>query len=99
MVIPVKANHPRIVITDGFHITRPLKLIYNELPVYCFKVTCAISDRQLFAGFLVLALFYLGGFYTGLLLLKVVSFLPLISLLAFYYLNRRDFIRLKPVTN
>jgi hypothetical protein len=99
VVIPVQANHPRIVITDGYHITTPLKLIYKELPVYCFKVTCAISDRQLLAGFLVLALFYLSGFYTGLLVLKVFSFLPLIYLLTFYYLNRKEFIRLIPVTN
>jgi hypothetical protein len=99
VVIPVQANHPRIVITDGYHITTPLKLIYKELPVYCFKVTCAISDRQLLAGFLVLALFYLSGFYTGLLVLKVFSFLPLIYLLTFYYLNRKEFIRLVPVTN
>lgn len=99
VVIPVQANHPRIVITDGYHITTPLKLVYKELPVYCFKVTCAINDRQLLAGFLVLALFYLSGFYTGLLVLKVFSFLPLIYLLTFYYLNRKEFLRLVPVTN
>lgn len=99
VVIPVQANHPRIVITDGYHITTPLKLIYKELPVYCFKVTCAISDRQLLLGFLVLSMCYLAGFYTGLLVLKVFSFLPLIYLLTFYYLNRKEFIRLVPVTN
>ena len=99
VVIPVNANNPRIVITDGYHITTPLKLIYNELPVYCFKVTCAINDRQLLAGFLVLTLFYLSGFYTGLLVLKIFSFLPLIYLLTFYYLNRKEFLRLVPVTN
>jgi len=99
VVIPVKANNPRIVITDGYHITTPLKLVYKELPVYCFKVTCAISDQQLIIGFLLLAGLYLSGFYTGLLVLKVFSFIPLIYLLTFYYLNRKEFIRLIPVTN
>jgi hypothetical protein len=99
VVIPVMANHPRIVITDGYHITPPLKLVYQELPVYCFKVSCAISDRQLLIGSLVLAGLYLSGFYTGMLVLKVFSFLPLIYLLTFYYLNRKEFIRLIPVTN
>jgi hypothetical protein len=99
VVIPVGANNPRIVITDGYHITTPLKLVYTELPVYCFKVACAISDRQLLFGFLMMAGLYLSGFYTGLLVLKVFSFIPLIYLLTFYYLNRKEFIRLIPVTN
>ena len=99
IVIPVQANNPRIVITDGYHITAPLRLVYKELPVYCFKVGCAISDQQLLGGFIVLVLLYLSGFYTGMLVLKVFSFIPLIYLLTFYYLNRKDFIRLIPVTN
>jgi hypothetical protein len=92
-------NNPRIVITDGYHITKPLKLVYKDLHTYCFKVACAISDRQLLAGFIVLAGLYLSGFYTGLLMLKVFSFIPLIYLLLFYYLNRKEFIRLVPVLN
>jgi hypothetical protein len=99
VVITVSANHPRIVITDGYHITTPLRLVYKDLPVYCFKVTCAISDLQLLAGFLLLAILYLAGFYTGILALKVFSFIPVLYLLTFYYLNRKEFIRLIPVTN
>lgn len=97
IVIPVMQNNPRVVITDGFHITRPIKLVYKELPVYCFKVGCAISDKQLLWGTIVLAGLYLSGFYTGLLMLKVFSFLPLVYLLLFYYLNRKEFLRLEPV--
>ncbi|MBI5371808.1 MAG: hypothetical protein HZA79_07260 [Sphingobacteriales bacterium] len=99
VVIPVQANHPRIVITDGYHITAPLKLVYKDLPVYCFKVACAVSDGQLLGGFGALAILYLSGFYSGILALKVFSFIPVIYLLAFYYLNRKEFIRLIPVTN
>jgi hypothetical protein len=99
VVIPVMENNPRIVITDGYHITRPLKLVYKDLPTYCFKVACAISDGQLLAGFLVLAILYMAGLYTGLLFFKVFSFMPLIYLLFFYYLNRKEFIKLVPVIN
>lgn len=99
VVIPVEANNPKIVITDGFHITRPLKLIYNDLPVYCFNVECAVGDYQLMGGFLILVILYLTGFYSGLLLLKVVSFLPIVLLLFIYYSNRKDFLRLIPVLN
>jgi len=99
VVIPVMENNPRIVITDGYHITAPLKLVYKDLHTYCFKVACAISDRQLLLGSIVLAALYLSGLYTGLLILKVSSFLPLIYLLFFYYLNRKEFIKLVPVLN
>ena len=99
VVIPVPENNPRIVVTDGYHITRPLKLIYNDLPICCFRVSCAISDRQLLAGFMVLSVLYLAGMFTGLTPIKVFSFLPLIYLLLYYYLNRREFLRLVPVTN
>ena len=97
IVIPVDENNPKIVVTDGFHYTKPLKLVYNEMPVYCFKVSCSISDRQLLWGFIVWCIFYLSGLYTDALVLKVFSFIPLIYLLFFYYLNREQFIRLVPV--
>ena len=99
ILISVDQNNPRIVITDGYHITTPLKLVYKDLHTYCFKVACAISDRQLLIGSIVLAALYLSGLYTGLLILKVSSFLPLIYLLFFYYLNRKEFIKLVPVLN
>ena len=99
VVIPVEENNPRIVVTDGYHITRPLKLVYQDLHIYCFKVVCAISDKQLIAGLVLLAVLYLAGIYTGLLILKVFSFLPVIYLVMFYYLNRKEFIKLIPVVN
>lgn len=99
VVIPVMENNPKMVVTDGYHITRPLKLVYKDLHTYCFKVGCAISDLKLAVGFGLLAVLYLGGLYTGLLPLKIFSFFPLIYLLMFYYLNRKEFIRVIPVTN
>jgi hypothetical protein len=99
VVIPVMENNPRIVITDGYHITTPLKLIYKDIPTYGFKVVCAITDQQLLIGFIILASLYISGLYTGLLIFKFFSFLPLIYLLFFYYLNRKEFIRLMPVVN
>ncbi|HEV7780022.1 MAG TPA: hypothetical protein VGO58_02095 [Chitinophagaceae bacterium] len=92
-------NNPKIVVTDGYHITKPLKLVYKDLHTYCFKVGCAISDRQLLFGFILLAGLYLAGMFSGMIELKVLSFVPLIYLLVSYYLNRKEFIRLVPVLN
>jgi hypothetical protein len=99
VVIAVEQNNPRIVITDGYHITKPLRLVYKEINTYCFKVVCAVSDKQLYIAMGLLAVLYISGFYTGLLVLKVFSFFPVIYLLMFYYLNRKDFFMLVPVVN
>lgn len=97
VIISVEENNPRIVITDGYHITGPVKLVYKDADTCFFKVACAINDWQLGAGLAILAISYLGGLYTGILLLKVFSFIPLIYLLLFYYLNRKYFLKLIPV--
>ena len=96
VVIPVETNFPRIVATDGFHYTKPLELVYQQPSYYRFKVTCAIDDLQLLGGGFLLALFYLLGFLTGVFLLKLLSFAPIIWFLITYYINRKQFIRIVP---
>ena len=93
-MIALTDDHPNIVVTDGFHITKPLGLSLKEPSYYQFKVACAISDEQLLGGFFVLAVFYLLGFFTGLLVLKILSFTPILLFLFWYYIQRKNFLRL-----
>lgn len=97
VVITVQENHPKIVVTDGFHFTKPLELIYHHLNTYHFKVICAIGDFQLLAGFFLLALLYLLGFYSGLFWVKLASFAPIFYILFIYYINRKEFLQITPV--
>jgi len=96
VVIEVKDNHPRIVITDGYHFTKPIELAYKGPSYYHFKVVCSIDDMQLFGNFFILTLFYLLGFFTGVFILKLVSFLPILYLLFAYYIDRNTFIQIRP---
>ena len=96
VVIALSDDHPAIVVTDGFHITRPLELNFKEPSYYQFKLVCAISDMQLVGGFFLVAFFYLLGFFTGLFILKLISFAPILVFLFWYYINRRNFLRLVP---
>jgi hypothetical protein len=96
VIIPVTDDHPKIVVTDGFHITQPLELSFREPSYYYFKVVCAISDLQLLGGFFLLAFLYLVGFSTGLFIIKLLSFTPILLFLFWYYINRRKFLRLIP---
>ena len=95
VVIEVYDKHPRIVVTDGFHFTKPIDLNYKQPSYYHFKVVCSIDDMQLLGSIFVLIVFYLLGFFTGSLVLKLLSFLPIFYLLFAYYIDRRSFIQIK----
>lgn len=96
ITVPLKAARPRIVITDGYHYTKPQELVLQHIYIYYFKVVCAIEDEQLIFGAILLALFYTAGLTSDLLLLKIMSFAPLLYFLFIYYKNRASFLQLKP---
>ena len=95
VVIPVEKDCPKIVITDGFHFTKPVELVFKEPSYFNFNVVCAIDDLHLFTAFGFLVLLYLLGFLTGVFIIKALSFLPILWLLFHYYLNRKQFIRIQ----
>ncbi len=96
VVIALNDDHSEVVVTDGFHISKPLELRFERPSYYNLRLVCAISDLQLLGGFLFLALFYLLGFATGFFLLKLFSFAPILFFLFWYYFNRKNFLRLIP---
>lgn len=95
VIIEVHENHPMIVVTDGFHYTKPIDLDYKQPSYYHFKVVCSIDDLQLLGNAFVLIVFYLLGFYTGSFALKLLSFLPIFYLLFAYYIDRKSFIQIR----
>ncbi len=97
VVITVMHNNPRVVITDGYHITKPVELVYHHLDTYYFKVICVIDNVQLLAGACLLIVLYLIGLYSGILVIKLASFLPVLYFLFYYYINRKDFLEITPV--
>ncbi len=97
VMITVMENNPKVVVTDGYHFTKPVELVYHHLNTYYFKVICVIDNMQLLAGSMLLAVLYLIGFYTGVFILKLASFMPIVYFLFYYYINRKDFIQITPV--
>jgi hypothetical protein len=94
VVIPVEKDYPKIVVTDGFHFTRPLELTFKQPSYFNFDVVCAIDDLQLLAASLILVILYMLGFLTGFFILKLLSFAPIAWVLVYYYFNRKNFIRI-----
>jgi hypothetical protein len=95
VIIEISDKHSRIVVTDGFHFTKPIDLDYKQPSYYHFKVVCSIDDLQLLGNVLVLIVFYLLGFFTGSFILKLLSFLPVFYLLFAYYIDRKSFIQIR----
>jgi hypothetical protein len=96
IIIDIPLNPSRVVVTDGFHITQPMELVYNGRRTYYFKVVCAIEDDQLLVGFIVMLLVYAMGATSGMVLLQLLSLLPVGYFLFIYYINRKEFIQIRP---
>ncbi|MDQ3843773.1 MAG: hypothetical protein M3342_07140 [Bacteroidota bacterium] len=96
IIIPLTANHPKIVVTDGFHHTKPLELVFHHIHTYYFKVVCAIDDYQLAAGIFLLVFLFLIGLFSGSLLIQLISFFPILYFLFLFYINRKEFIQIRP---
>ncbi len=94
LVIPLTENNPKIVLTDGYHITKPLELVFHHIHTYYFRVVCVIDNYQLVAGIAATIIIYLLGLLTGFLAIKLVSFFPIFYFLFFYYIRRKDFLQI-----
>ena len=96
-MITVMQNNPKVVVTDGYHITKPVELVYHHLDTYYLKVICAIDNMQLLACCFLLAVLYMIGLFSDIFVIKLASFLPVLYFLFYYYVNRKDFLQITPV--
>ena len=95
VLITIPTNPSRIVVTDGFHITQPLELKYRQRISY-FNIVCVIDNDLLVGGFIFMLMFFAMGATSGVFVLQLFSMLPVISLLFYYYIKRKEFIQIRP---
>jgi hypothetical protein len=96
IVVDIPANHSKIVVTDGFHITKPLELTYSIARTYYFKIVCGIENDHLLVGSIIMGLMYMMGVTSGLVFLQLLSSVPVFYFLFLYYVKRREFIQILP---
>lgn len=97
VMITLPHNPCNIVITDGYHITRPVSITCSHRQNYHYKVACSIENEQLIVGALIVFLIYMAGLTSGAVWLQFASILPVFYFLYLYYINRREFIKIRPV--
>ncbi len=97
VIIEIPVNPSRVVVTDGYHITKPLEVVYAHPKIYYFKVVCAIENDQLLVGLVITLLLYAMGATSAIYFLQIISLSPLAYFLFLYYLKRKEFIQIRPV--
>lgn len=97
IVVSIPTNPSKIVVTDGFHITPPLELNYSQATTCYFKVVCGIENDQLIVGTIIAFTVYMMGITSAIILLQLLSVTPVLYFLFLYYINRKEFIQIKPV--
>ena len=94
-IISVPKEKVELVVTDEFHIAKPLELSFYRSHTYHLKVVCAIDNNVLITGAFLLVLFSLVGLFSDIFLLQILSFVPIFYFLFLYYVKRKEFIRIK----
>jgi hypothetical protein len=95
IVIVTAHNRSTLVITDGFHFTRTFELQHQHREISYLSVVCTLDDDRLLAGAIVTFLLFLTGLTSGILFIQMLSFFPTLYFLYSYYINRRNFIKVK----
>lgn len=93
--VSLPTNPSQLVVTDGYHITKPIRLaILKNTRTFRFHINCAIGDDQLVVALVITAVLYAMGATSGLVFLQALSLAPILYILFLYYVRRRNFIRL-----
>lgn len=97
IVITAQSNPSKLVVTDGFHITKPVVVRHGRQRPKYFRVVCAIENEQLIIGTIITGVVYAMGYTSGIIFLKLLSTAPIIYFLFLYYINRKEFIKIEQV--
>jgi hypothetical protein len=89
------AQQVTMVFTNGFHITPRLHIPCSAGKINRLLVGCLLEDEMLLAGFLLTALLFIIGAFSGLLLAQLLSFGPVIYALYLFYIRRKTFLQVR----
>ncbi len=93
VVIGITNQRATLVVTDGFHYTRTLEINQKGKRLNHLTVLCTVDDDRLLAGVIITFLLFLAGLTSGILFIRMLSFLPILYFLYCYYVKRNKFIK------
>jgi hypothetical protein len=84
-----------LTLTDGFHHSKRFQVNFKTKYVYRLKVSSILDNGRLIFLLLLTLFFFAMAILNELFWLKLVSFIPLILILYFYYIKRDSFFLLE----
>jgi hypothetical protein len=97
VVVHLPENPSKVVVTDGYHITPPVKIPHLKKERHYYIVACAIeNDALIGCGICMLLLFSMGA-SSDTLVLEILSLFPIAYILYLYYINRKEFIKIRAI--
>lgn len=96
LVITGKPPFTRMVVTNGFHSSRPVKINYRE-GYRLYEVESAVDNVQLLTGLFMSMLFFFIYIFSGLRFFMLFANIPILIMLYLIYMKRHDFIRIYPI--
>lgn len=82
-----------IVITNGFHTSREIKVVQKP-GNHFYEIESRIDDVQLLAGILLMVLFFIIYIVSGVRVFMLFANVPLLLMLWHFYFKRKDFIQI-----
>jgi hypothetical protein len=96
VAIPCTDPVTTLVVSNGFHLSKPLRFPGNWKGVVTLEVDCEFDDVRLFyVVFLSLVLFGVG-YATGYWQVKIIANLPALYFLYSFYIRKGKFIVIRP---
>lgn len=96
-VIDIQGPLCSITITDGFHHSKIFPLSFEKTSLHKLKVSTILDNGRLVFILLLTFILFILAFLNEIWFVKLVSFVPVILFLFFYYIKRRSFFLLEAV--
>ncbi len=94
-VIEVFESSCMLTLTDGFHHSKLFQVNFKAQNVYRLKVSSILDNGRMIFLLLLTLFFFAMAILNELFWLKLVSFIPLVLILYFYYIKRDSFFLLE----
>ncbi len=92
VIIPCTGQVMKLVITNGFHYSRVVKVKCSP-GFHFYEVESFIDNIQLLTGLVMTLLFFGIYIFSGAILFMIFANVPLLMMLFIFYFRRKDFIQ------
>lgn len=92
VAITVSSNPVKIMVTNGFHYSKPVLLNTYMQDKYALQADCLLDDLRLGYGFFLMLLLFGMYWITSMRIFQIAANLPILYMLYLVYFRKKDFL-------